>query len=232
MNIYLKIGITLIIIAIIITIVSSFYKLDSTIDRIAIKISNVLQILLFFGIFISYKQYEDANKQTLLTQESILAEKGWVLVYEKIQEYYDKCPNFCNSLSYDWQIPKDVNLGKKTDLNNLDDYGAVLSLSVLIFQSFQNVLAFFLYYDTEDKIDSWLKAFIIWTNSKILYDVWNSNKFMYDITVQIFVDKIFELVRKSPPKNTEDIENISKKICTSDEIRRLFGNVQKKTPCE
>jgi len=221
------------VIAIVITFVSSFYDKDSTVDRLSIKISNILQILLFAGILISYDQYENNNKQVILTQQSILTEKGWVQVYEKIEEYYDKCPNFCNSLSYNWQIPKKyLNMKKKTNLNKDDDYGAILSLSILIFQSFQNVLNYFLYYNSDEKIDDWLKSFIIWANSNILYDTWQNNKFIYDISIQIYIDKIFKEVRDKPPKNQKEIEKLARKICRSDEMKNIFKIVGKKSPCE
>ena len=220
--------------AIIVTFASSFFETNSTIERISVKITNILQILLFAGILISYQQYQDANKQNLLNQQSELAEKGWVQVYEEIQHYYDKCPNFCNSLSYEWQIPKTkgIHLKKTTDLNNPDDYGAVLSLSVLIFESFQNVLGYFLYYESDEKINNWLKSFIIWANSDILYDIWKSNKFIYDKSVELFANTIFKMVRVHRPKNEEEINNLATEICASKEMKQIFEKVEKKSPCQ
>lgn len=224
-DLYFIIGLIFVGIAILLTIIAAFLKPGNILEIISIKIGDVIKILFLLGLFISYQTYVNNSKNTELSQQATLTEKSWVLVYDKIQSYYSRCPEFCNSLSFPWQIPKNV-VAKKGE----DDYGAVLSLSIYIFQSFASVLNYFLYSEGNDIMNEWISSFIIWANSDTLYDVWNKNKFIYSETTIEFVDKIFESVRKNPPQNEGDIKNMSSDICKSNEMEKIFSEVTDKKP--
>ena len=236
MIIYFTLGIIFMIGAIIITFISSFYEPESMVERISKKIANIIQILFLVGLLISYQTYVDTAKQNSLGQESILTEKGWVDVYSKISDSYNKCPKFCDSLGYTWQIPNTFTKAIKTDKDN-DDYGTVLSLSILIFESFQSVITYFLYNYTTESLNEWLSSFIIWANSDILYEIWKNNRFIYDKSVQIFANTIFEEVRNfrdgslSRPQDSSDITTLSSHICNSDVIKNIFKDVKKVPQC-
>jgi len=224
-DIYSIIGIIFIFGAILLTIISAFLKPGNILDIISLKIGDVIKILFLLGLFISYQTYVTTSKNAQQTQEATLTEKSWVLVYDKIQSYYNRCPNFCNSLSFDWQVPKNI-VEKKGE----DEYGAVLSLSIYIFQSFASVFNYFLYTENEDTMNEWISSFIIWANSDTLYDVWNKNKFIYSETTIQFVDKIFVSVRENKPKNIEEVKKLSSKICKSHELKHIFKESGVKPP--
>lgn len=232
-TIYFIIGGLLMSTGIILTIISSFMESGSQLARLATKITNVLQILLFAGILISYKSYDDNSKKSILATQSELTEKGWVQVYEKIQQFYDKCPHFCNSLSYPWQIPKNDYIKDPSIYSKeKDDYNAIITLALLIFQSMSYVLFYYMYYENNDYLDSWLRSFIIWSNSDVLYDIWKTNKLIYDGDTITFIDVIFKYVREKRPNNNNELVTLSTKICKSQELKDIFNSVDKKTPCE
>lgn len=227
---YFTLGIIFMTLAILITFISSFYESESVFSKVSSKIGNIIQILFLMGLLLSYQTYINNSKQMELTQLSTLTEKGWVSVYQKIEESYEKCPNFCNSLSFEWQKPLNVDM---STADKKDDYGAVLSLSIFIFQSFNSVIGYYLYYgEGGETMNEWISSFIIWANSNTLMDVWNKNKFIYDKYTQIFVDKIFKMVRENPPKNDKDVVKLSREICHSNEVRYIFNMVKKPLPCE
>ena len=241
---YFTVGVIFMIVAILITFISSFYEKESTVERISVKIANVIQILFLVGLLISYKTYVNTSKQSVLSQQSNLAEKGWVEVYQKIAENYDKCPDFCNSLSYPWQVSSESSgkLSKKYKNTEgaKDDYGSVLSLSILIFESIQNVVNYFLYNESTEKLNAWISAFVIWANSDTLYSIWNTNKFIYDESIQKFGDMIFKGVReyessssssRKRPQNPSDVLKLSSKICGSEGMKNIFKEVDKIPPC-
>lgn len=230
---YFTYGLIFMTIAIIITFISSFFETESIVQRISIKIGNIIQILFLAGLLLSYQTYVDTSKQTVLNQQSTLTEKEWVRIYEKIGEYYGKCPNFCNSLSYPWQsLSSSQQI--RYDGSTQDDYGAVLSLSILIFQSFESVITYFLYNDSSESLNEWISSFIIWANSDLLYDMWNKNKFIYDSSTQKFADIIFATVRNSPnrPQNPKDVIQMSSQICNSNVVKEIFKEYNKIPPCE
>ena len=224
-DIYFTIGVAFVSLSIILTILAAFFGSNNILNIISLKISDIIKILLLLGLFISYQTYVNNSKNSELSQQATLTEKSWVLVYDKIQSYYSKCPEFCNSLSFSWQIPKNVIVEKGGD-----DYGAVLSLSIYIFQSFASVLNYFLYSESLDIMNEWISSFILWANSDTLYDVWNKNKFIYGKTTIEFVDKIFLEVRKNPPKSECNIKEMSSKICKSDELKKIYKEASDKQP--
>ena len=235
MSNYFKLGVLFMTVSIIITIASTFYEPESIVERISVKISNIIQILFLVGLLISYQSYNNATKQNLLDHQASLTEKAWVEVYDKIRTSYDKCPNFCKSLGFSWQIPSDVDVNPEKVVIGKDDYGTVLSISISIFQSFSSVFNYFLYYESEEVLNQWLSSFILWCNSETLYTIWNQNKFVYDILIQNCVDEIFNEVRSynsgSRPKTGDDITELAGKICKSDSIRNAFSSVGKINPC-
>lgn len=223
----ITIGIVFVIISIIIFIIAAFLPAGNIFERISTKIGGIIQILFVIGLFISYQTYTNNVNSSKLIQQAGLTEKGWVQVYEKIQSNYSKCPDFCNSLTYPWQKPSGVEL--KT---GKDEYGSVLSISILIFQSLSNVLGYFMYTDSGDSMNEWLSSFIVWAHSDTLYEIWNKNKFIYDELTIKFGDKIFNEVRKNEPKNNSDVVRLANEICNSEEIKEIFNNTDKNPPCK
>lgn len=221
------IGIIFVSISILITIISSVLPAGNIFERFSTKIAGIIQILFVIGLFISYQTYVNNSKNSALTQQATLTEKGWVQVYDKIQANYNKAPDFCNSLTYPWQKPSGVDL--KT---GKDEYGVVLSISILIFQSLSNVLGYFMYADSGDSMNEWISSFIVWAHSDTLYEIWNKNKFIYDELTIKFGDKIFSEVRKNQPKNNVEVVQLANEICNSDEIKEIFNSVDKKAPCK
>jgi hypothetical protein len=226
---FFAIGIGIMITAIIITFVSSFYSPSSLIDRIAVKIMNGIQVLFLFGLLISYQNYANTSKDQELTKQALLTEKNWTDVYKLIQENHLVCPNFVSSLTFNWQKPS--NLEYDTSVNK-DNYEIVLNISISIFQAFQNVVIYFLYYDSEDDLNLWIRAFIPWCNSETLFEIWNKNKFVYGPNTQKFTDLLFREVRKKRPTNQEGLIKLSADICKSQDMNEIFETVNKKPPCE
>jgi hypothetical protein len=214
-------------VSIIINILSTIFPTGNIFERFSSRIGNIIQILLVIGLFLSYKTYISNTQNTALSQQASLTEKGWVQVYDKIQSNYNRCPNFCNSLTYPWQKPPGVEL--KT---GKDEYGCVLSISILIFQSLSNVLAYFMFVESGDTMNEWISSFITWAHSDTLYEMWNKNKFIYDELTVRFGDYIFKEVRKNKPKNNEDVIDLSINICNSEEVKDIFLEIGKVPQCK
>ena len=222
------IGIVIMLFALMLTVTSAFYPSNSTVDRVATKVIAGIQLFALLGLAINYQNYVNTSKDQELTKQALLTEKNWTDVYKLIQENHLVCPNFVASLSFDWQKPEGLKYDKSKDKDN---YEIVLNLSITIFQAFQNVVIYFLYYDSEDDLNLWLRSFIPWCNSQILYEIWNKNKFVYGPNTQKFTDLLFREVMSKPPKNQQELIKLSEKICKSEDMRIIFESVNKIPPC-
>ena len=222
------IGVAIMIFTILLTFISSFYPSSSLIDRVASKILSGVQVLALLGLLLNYQNYINASKDQELTKQALLTEKNWTDVYKLIQENHILCPNFVSSLTFDWQKPAGLQYDKSV---SKDNYEIVLNLSISIFQAFQNVVIYFLYYDSQDDLNLWLRSFIPWCGSDILYEIWNKNKFVYGPNTQKFTDLLFKGVRTNKPKNQEELIKLGDKLCKSDDMKTIFENVNKIPPC-
>jgi len=222
------VGVGIMIFAIVLTFISSFYPSTSLIDRVAVKVMNGIQVSFLLGLLINYQNFVNTTKDQELTKQALLTEKNWTDVYKLIQENHTTCPNFVSSLTFDWQKPAGLKYDKSVDLDN---YEIVLNLSISIFQAFQNVVIYFLYYDSEDDLNLWLRSFIPWSNSEILYEIWNKNKFVYGPNTQKFTNILFKEVRKNKPKNQQELIKLGDKICKSNEMKEIFASANKIPPC-
>jgi hypothetical protein len=222
------IGIIIMLIALMLTITSAFYPSNSTVDRVASKVIAGIQLFALLGLAINYQNFVNTSKDQELTKQALLTEKNWTDVYKLIQENHTTCPNFVSSLTFDWQKPEGLKYDKSEEKDN---YEIVLNLSISIFQAFQNVVIYFLYYDSQDDLNLWLRSFIPWCGSETLYEIWNKNKFVYGPNTQKFTDLLFKEVRVNKPKNQEELIKLGEKICKSEEMRIIFESANKIPPC-
>jgi len=234
MNIYFTIGVVFMCIAIIITFVSSFYETESFIEKLSVKIASIIQILFIIGLLITYQSYKDTSRDQEISHQSALNEKNWSDIFKVMKDNFKDCPNFVNSLSYPWQqdfgssVPFPIQVDYST--STPDKFEAIQNVSIAIFQSFENVLQFYLNYDGTD-LKLWINAFIIWANSDVLYSMWKKYDFMYDKYTKMFVREIFDTVRSKRPTDGSDIMGLSEEICNSSVIKEIFKSVDKEPPC-
>ena len=184
---------------------------DSYLDRIVNKIGSLSIVLYLFSIVLTYKILLLTRNYNNMAIDFQYIDRLWLNINNLIATNYDKCPNFINSLFYDWQ--KNIFNINNNDINKNDNWLYINLISLTIFQSFND----YVLYISNDKYDkhNWINLFINWTGSEQLYIIWNNNKYNYhDKTVQ-FVDNLFYLTRINRPKNTEDMKKLKLKIITS-----------------
>ncbi len=230
---YKSFGTIIIITAVVITLISSFVDPNSAFEKLSLKIYSVVQILFLSGLFISYQVYIDNSRNEALLRQSNLSQQTWIKIYGLIESEAHKCPRFAASLTLPWQRPTEFqNKIRHRSLDVADDsYESIQNISFNIFQSIESVINYFLATDTGDNMSLWISSFVIWCNSPILFQIWENNKMMYDNATQTFGDIIFSEVQKNTPKNTEDIQDISKRICSNRQISKLFIERNIKLPC-
>lgn len=226
-------GLVFILVAIVITLISSFYTTDSLIERISSKIYSIIQILFLLGLILTYQSYVDTSMRQTIQQQSTLAENSWLKIYNLIQTEGAKCPHFAQSLTFEWQIPHDFK--RKYDLINAsqisDNFESVQNISFNIFHSVESVINYFTSFETGENLNLWISSFLIWFNSDILYQNWVSNHIIYDDDTQTLANAIFKYVRQNPPKDVSDIQILSTQICKSPEVQNLFTKRGLVSPC-
>ncbi len=194
---------------------------DSFLDRFSNKISSLM--ILFFAtlVYLSYNIQNDAIQ--IRQQETTLKiiERSWLGINNIINTEYSKCPNFINTLYFDWQKNE---MNWKTHSSQVEDqWTSILYLSVQIFQAFEDVL-------TVSNLDQtglyvWIANFIQWCSYNELRKSWNVLKPNFAAPTRKFCDFIFEYLISNPhPKNINELTELSKQLADSPEIKNLMKN--------
>jgi hypothetical protein len=101
MFLILLIGATLI--GFILVVISAKSESNSFLDRFSTKLSALLFLYLALGVFLTYDlqniSIDDRQRETTLK----IVERSWMGVNKIICDYHSKCPQFCDSLYFDWQ---------------------------------------------------------------------------------------------------------------------------------
>jgi len=212
------------IILILVIIIYSIKKgKNHILSKILDKITLISAVFVPISIYLTYKVF--ALQLDNMTRDSTykLIDRSWLDVNNKIIEYYDECPNFVESLYYDWQKHKnnlkieDNKIGDKQD-----KWYAVNYLSIIIFQAWEDFL-------TSAGVDEtgmsvWINNFLQWAHSKTLKQKWNVLRTNYAKTTQDFGDLMFYIASTNIPENFTEMEILSKMVSESRELKDIINN--------
>ena len=190
---------------------------NTTLDRFTDKLMVVGSIFIPIGIFLTYKVFSLQLEQMSRDATFKIIDRSWINVNKSFADYYKECPNFINSLYFDWQ--KKV-LGKVNNSQEEDSWSSVKYICVLIFQAWEDFI-------TSSKIDEtgdyvWMNNFIQWCNSKLLKNNWSVLKMNYAYTTQELGDYMFYMVDLHKPKNTLEVSNLGNLIVKSKKYKEIL----------
>ena len=190
-------------------------------DKFTKKFSVVGTIFIPLGIFLTYKVFSLQLEALKRDATYKMIDRGWLDVNKKFTEYYKDCPNFIDSLYFDWQTKT---LGLQNNMSyqthNNDKWYAINYLSILIFQSWED-------YITSSKIDEtganvWINNFLQWSNSKMLRKAWSVLKTNFAETTQEFGDYLFYISSVYVPTNETELNNLSKMVSESEKFKNIL----------
>ena len=191
---------------------------NSIFDRFTDKFSIIGSIFIPIGIFLTYRVFTLQLESMRRDATYKIIDRGWIGVNEKMLEYYKECPNFIDTLYYDWQ--KKVLGNVSTNSNEEDKWYAVNYLSILIFQAWEDFI-------TSAKIDEtgyvvWMNNFIQWANSTKLRENWMVLKGNFADTTQEFGDYLFYITSVYKPKNDSELNNLAKMTAESEKFKQII----------
>lgn len=187
-------------------------------NRFTGKFPIIGSIFIPIGIFLTYRVFSLQLQAMTRDATYKIIDRGWLDINKKIVDYYDNCPNFMNSLYFDWQ--KKV-LGKETNSMRQDDWYVVNYMSILIFQAWEDFITSATVDETGHTV--WINNFLQWANSEILYNNWEVLKTNFADTTQAFGDYLFYMVKSRPPKNEYEMNELAKDIAESEKFKNILN---------
>jgi len=195
-------------------------RAHSTFDRFIDKMDIIIGIFLAIGVILTAKIFQTTLEQNSVETTLKIIDRGWISVNRELFKKYKYCPNFANSLYYDWQkdIFSDAQL--HSNYSNEDDWYAVNYLSMLIFQTTEDFLTTSTFDETGHYV--WFSNFLQWYKSPILQNMWAVQKSNYADTTKELVDLLIKLTQKYNIQNETELTRIGKQIEKSGEIKQIF----------
>jgi len=226
--------ITIVLIIVIVTVIiviASYSKPGSFIDRLTSKIPTISTFIIALGIIITYQIFTVNYLSVKRDSTYKIVDRAFNSILKAFDDYYDKAPEFIDSMFYTWQKKTLPNYKPILEKNNEDNdrWTSILYVSTLIFQSWEDFLTdleswrevqFNIEY-VEDDERSWLAIFLGWAQSKELQEVWPTVALQYGEGTIELVNIMFEYVNKYPVKNEKELQDLTGKIYNDPRYLRI-----------
>jgi hypothetical protein len=72
-------------------------------DKLTSKLGVISGFFITAALYLTYLIYESSINTTKKDITYKIIDRGWININHKILEYYNLCPNFADSLYFDWQ---------------------------------------------------------------------------------------------------------------------------------
>lgn len=227
-----NINIFLILISTMITLVviSSYNSNYRFLDRITTKIPNITGVFIAINVYLTYRIFRNNFIQSRREYTHKISYSSWVLINNNLNKFYKDCPAFIESLYFPWQRATIYNIlhnkphhSYQHDITKKkDSWTAIHYISVLIFQSWEDILTAIFMDNTGE--DVWIAIGLQWANSKQLKAVWNICKHNYDETTVRFAELLFETSQKNKFRNTREVAEHSIKIKNSPRYHAIIND--------
>lgn len=210
---------------VIFTIMLIFYIVNENkhniIHKYVTKMVNISSIFIPVGIYLTYRVFHLQFETMNITSTYAIIDRGWLHVNQKFTEYYDECPNFIDSLYFNWQ-QKVIGKNKGNNMSNTaDKWMTVNYLSILIFQAWEDFITSVNVDDTGSIV--WICNFLQWSNSKILKANWSVLKTNYSKTTQNFGDYLFYMSSMHNINNPEELNVVAESVKNSDIFKDIIS---------
>ncbi len=212
---------------------SSQSEINSSFDRFTNKLAILNGIFIGFGIILTFFIFNSNLEQHRKDITLKIVFYSWVDINKAINDCYKDCPNFVETLYFDWQknaTQSDLfikDLSQENDIKKQKDkWSAVTYICSMIFQSWENYL-------TSSEVDetdeiTWISIFTQWSYSPIVRKVWNETKSAYTILTIRFGNLLTSNAEHSPkPSNFQDLINTAKKLIKSEKYKDIV--IKRKT---
>jgi hypothetical protein len=223
-NIFITVVTIVFILLILLIIYSSTVPIGNIMDRITNKLELLSGFFIGCGVILTVFIFNISDMQARKNITINFIDKSWININNKLNNNYSKCPNFINSLGFNWS--KNNNSSNKTINNddNNDNWYAINDISSNIFQSWEDFLTLS-EFNESDKI-SWINKFLGWAVSPQLKNIWLNHKQNYNIITQQFGDLLFDSLSDHIPQDSLGVNKVGTFIINSDKYNKILSNIK------
>jgi hypothetical protein len=158
-------------------------------------------------MFVTYQLFAIQNETMKREATYAIIDRAWLSVAKTFEKYYEKCPNFIESLYFDWQKNnrQDIKITKEENWKHIE------YVCIIIFQSWEDYITSTNVDETDS--EAWIIVFIQWTYSSQLKEKWKFMKYQNALTTQHFGDYLFDIASTNDkPKNSDELVKLTKFI--------------------
>jgi hypothetical protein len=188
--------------------------------RIFFNVSSIIgSILVAIGLIYSTQVVEDGKNLTKTQQTLNLIERCELNPIRKMNDFYEKCPNFVVSL-----FPQ-KGLFPNAPKGVIDDDASVLQLCFEMIQAFEDHFTASKYDLTSEK--AWVGTFLQWTSSQKFYEIFLKIYPNFHDQTNNYTKLLFEYSRKEKLDTVEKLEEASIKFVSDPRVKKIFEDKRK-----
>ena len=190
---------------------SSQYSDSSYIGKLLKKIPMATSLLTATGILFTVLIFRNQYGKSIVETTLKTTDDALINVHELCNNNYQKCPDFINSLDFNFD----------SSLNHSQANYTKKMIAIKIFQSIENY--FVTAYSSSTSDSEWMSTFLSYCNSDELYQIWHNIKFNFGIKSRAYIEKLFEINRAQKFSNSEDVIKYCNNFVKSDEFKKIIS---------
>ena len=201
-----------------------FYKNVYLVNLVP-KLPILTGLLTSTGIVLTYLLFSNSYTKSINDTTLDVVRHDFIGVQQILSDNYDKCPNFVNSLNFDF-VKKKFNT---TDINykeySNENMVTINFLSNVIFESMANYL--FTAELTEASDSKWMGVFLSYLSSKQLQERWQYLKYNYGEKPQLLIDFLIKSIEEIKFENSDEVIKFCNDLVFSEEFDKIINHVDR-----
>jgi hypothetical protein len=194
-------------------------KYDKSKFSIFVKmISGFAIILVSLGLILTAQAFEENATLNRTNQTLNMKDHGFLKPIDKMNELFDRCPNFIESL---WP-QKDIFKHKKYNIE--DDKVCILSLSIYMLESMEDHFTV-MKFDKTDELE-WTASYLQWASSDDFYKAWKEIYPNFKSTTNKYAKLLFEYARESPITNGKELQDRANKLMNDNRFKEIINEIK------
>jgi len=192
---------------------------DKTKFSVFVKmISGFAIILVSLGLVLTAQAFEENATLNRTNQTLNMKDHGFLKPIDKMNELFERCPNFVESLWPQQGIFKH----KKYAIE--DDKVCILSLSIYMLESIEDHFTV-MKFDKTDELE-WTASYLQWASSDDFYNAWKQIYPNFKKTTNDYAALLFEYARKSEITNGQELENRANDLMNDYRFKKIMNEIK------
>lgn len=203
-------------------IISSFFRsTDKIFENINNRLNTFGTLILVLGVYLSYLATVQGNSLISIQTTFTIADRCKTALNNSIVSNAKSCPNFMNTLHFQFH----KNISSYNDYNidptMIDDYNAITSICTTLYQAIEDYLnTIGLTFFTNSEMITLFMSYLV---SDKVQEHWLQHQHKYDYWVRVFIEDLINAIKVNNFQSAKELECYTFGYIKSDKFLLIKG---------